>query len=439
MRKFLVLFLVFALVGLLLPAAPARAQSPLPEGCTVIPADAVGSQFYVICTPPPGVPPNGDAVVYAHGYVPPGLDPVAATVLQLTTPDGTSIPGMITQLGFVFAASTYSVSGLAVKEGLAETVALAQGLKLGLVAYDGTPVLPPLNRVFLVGASEGGLIATQAMERVGTPFTSGVAACGPIGDFRKQIDYFGDFRVLFDYFFKGVLPGSPINIDGGLFADWMNGVVTGNPAASAYQSAVLAAMQANPGLAKQLIATSKAAIDPNDPTTAGTTALQALGYNVYATMDAQAKLGLQPYTNSRTWYFGSKNDLLLNRTILRYKLSGTESDLALALVPLQTTGRLQAPLVTIHTLYDPQVPIWHQVLYRAKVWKQNKAALYNGIPINRYGDCNFSAQELLFAFALAYTKGTKSMLPLDGVNQALPSGGVQQFEDMMQEYGPVAQ
>ncbi len=31
-------------------------------------------------------------------------------------------------------------------------------------------------------------------------FASAVAACGPIGSFRAQIDSFGDFRVLFDYF-----------------------------------------------------------------------------------------------------------------------------------------------------------------------------------------------------------------------------------------------
>jgi len=29
--------------------------------------------------------------------------------------------------------------------------------------------------------------------------------CGPIGSFQQQIDYLGDARVLFDYFFPGVL------------------------------------------------------------------------------------------------------------------------------------------------------------------------------------------------------------------------------------------
>jgi len=32
-----------------------------------------------------------------------------------------------------------------------------------------------------------------------------LAVCGPIGSFQQQIDYLGDARVLFDYFFPGVL------------------------------------------------------------------------------------------------------------------------------------------------------------------------------------------------------------------------------------------
>ena len=32
-------------------------------------------------------------------------------------------------------------------------------------------------------------------------FSSGLAACGPVGSFRGQVNYVGDFRVLFDYFF----------------------------------------------------------------------------------------------------------------------------------------------------------------------------------------------------------------------------------------------
>jgi len=330
-------------------------------------------------------------------------------------------------------------------EGLQDVISLATSVAPAVLTQS---LGQPQVHTFLVGASEGGLITSLAMETPNTPFTAGVAACGPIGNFRQHLNYLGDFRVLFDYFFKNIpIPVSAVNVDPAATLDWLQPLVGGT---STLQAAILQAVQDNPSAAAQLIATSKASVDPNDPASAAKTVISVLGYDITATMEAQVEIGqgamvVQPYTNLRTWYFGSKNDLLLNSSkgVKRYALGPagmTEAQLAALLKNYETSGKLQAPLVTIHTLLDPEVPIWHQTLYRAKVWKQNKAALYNGIPINRYGHCNFNAQELLFAFALAYAKGTHQLLPLDGINQALPSAGAQQqFNDLTKQYGPVTQ
>ena len=74
----------------------------------------------------------------------------------------------------------------------------------------------PVRKYFVTGVSEGGLVAAKSLED-DAAFSGGVEVCGPIGSFQKQIDYFSDVRVLFDYFFPGVLitgtPGeSAINI-----------------------------------------------------------------------------------------------------------------------------------------------------------------------------------------------------------------------------------
>jgi pimeloyl-ACP methyl ester carboxylesterase len=74
--------------------------------------------------------------------------------------------------------------------------------------------------VYLIGASEGGIITALALEQYPDVFDGGLALCGPYGDFRKQIDYFGDFRVVFDYYFPDILPGSPITIPTTLMDDW---------------------------------------------------------------------------------------------------------------------------------------------------------------------------------------------------------------------------
>jgi hypothetical protein len=72
----------------------------------------------------------------------------------------------------------------------------------------------------MLGASEGGLIATLSVEQTPALFSGRRALCGPIGDFQYQVNYIGDFRVLSDYFFPGVLPGSPTRIPARLIRNW---------------------------------------------------------------------------------------------------------------------------------------------------------------------------------------------------------------------------
>ena len=428
-RQLISIGLLIVMLLLLAPAAPAiaappqQSQPPLPSNCKTFPVDSPAHQWYLICLP---VEWNGDLVIYAHGYVPPipGDDGLLLAWQQLITPDGkTFIPGLLNQLGFVFAATTYTKTGLAVKEGLQDTLALA-------VAAPGfMPGNLPPKHIFLIGASEGGLITTQAMEMSSSPFSAGVAACGPIGDFRAHINYLGDFRVLFDYFFPGVLKGSPIAIPDDLFSNWLI-PTTFNP-----ELDVLAALQANPSAASQLISTSKAAIDPNDPTSIGTTAIKVLNYNVVATMDAHQEIGTQPYSNIKTLYFGSTNDLLLNKNVERIPLGTSEADLTSKLSVYQTSGKLRLPLVTIHTVRDPEVPFWQEALYFTKVLKYKSTRLYTNIPIMAYGHCNFTAPQLLAAFAVAYLKGIQRDMPTNGLTHALPlPGQTQQFNKLLKKY-----
>src|SRR5205823_4600707 len=119
----------------------------------------------------------------------------------------------------------------------------------------------------------------------------------------------GDFRVLFDYFFPGVvLPGSPIAVPDVLMQKWY----------AVYAPAVAGALAANPGRALELLRVAKAPFDPADPRTIVQTALDVLWYNVFATNDAAAKLGGNPYGNRLRWYFGSKNDWALNLAVQRF-------------------------------------------------------------------------------------------------------------------------
>ena len=188
--------LVISLIYSLLPPRSALAEA-IPEFC--LEGTHAGGAEYLICVPENW---HGSLIVYAHGYVA-FNEPVGIPWDQLIFPDGISLPEIMTDLGFAFATTSYSTNGLAVKEGLAEVIDLISVFET---------LYPAPTLVLLGGASEGGLITTLAVEQYPEIIDGGLSSCGPIGDFREQVNYYGDFRVVFDYFFPGILPPGPINI-----------------------------------------------------------------------------------------------------------------------------------------------------------------------------------------------------------------------------------
>jgi len=367
--------LAAALGSLLARPAEATSASSVCEPDGVQPGGAI----YRICMPPLGSW-NGDLVIYAHGYVPYN-EPLAIPENQLRLPNGTSLPELVNSLGFAFAATSYRTNGLAVKDGVEDLVELVD-----IFIYTATHGVP--NHIYLTGVSEGGLITTLAIEQRPDVFDGGLAACGPIGDFRKQIDYFGDFRVLFDYFFPRLLPGDPISIPQSLIDNWPTYYAT------TLRPAILD--PANAGKVDQLLRASNAPYVPGVTSTIETSIYDALLYNVFATNDGIAKLGGQPFDNQARVYSGSNNDARLNRKVQRF--SADQAALDEIDAHYQTTGLLTVPLVTLHTTLDQQVPYWHEPLYRVKVILNDSLALHWHGEIDRYGHCYFEADEVLGAF-----------------------------------------
>jgi pimeloyl-ACP methyl ester carboxylesterase len=337
---------------------------------------------------------NGNLVVFAHGYVAPGL-PIAVPQDQLVI-GGVSLPATFNQLGYGFAASSYSKNGLAIVQGVNDSEDLVQNIL--------RPQLKP-NRVYLVGASEGGLVTVLSAEQLAHVYNAAGAACGPIGNFQAQINYLGDFRVIFDYFFPGVIPGSPVDIPTEVMTDWV----------AVYQPKITAALEANPSAAAQLIKVTGAAVT-SDPTTVGETVLDVLWYNVFATNDATSTLGGQPYDNHNRIYVGSSNDVLLNLNVERFTASPTA--LAAVAAHYETSGRLTMPTVTLHTTLDPIIPYWHEPLYTLKTLAAGALLQRTSLPVANYGHCAFSGTNVLTAFALIVFKDTGLSL-LEAIQKAL--------------------
>jgi hypothetical protein len=351
-------------------------------GCSITTLQS--GEIYQMCVP---VNWNGELIMYAHGYVSPFLP------LALPEEAATYLP-LFTSLGYAFATTSYSENGLAIQAGINNMISLRKKF----IEEFGQP-----SKIYLTGGSEGGLVTTLSIERYPELFNGGLPLCGPCGDFQKQINYYGDFRVLFDYFFPGVLPEDVLNIPQELIDDWQ----------TKYVPDILKAIASNPTATSKLLNTAHAAYVPGDDNSIATTTIGVLRYDVFATRDAVRKLGGQPYENTHTIYFGSGSiwdDIQLNKRVKRY--SADKTALKNIAKYYETSGNIQLPLVSAHTTGDPIVPFWHLPLYELKTILRGTSSLYTGIPVNAFGHCNFTEAEIVQGFGLLVQKVKGQSVPI---------------------------
>ena len=137
-------------------------------------------------------PWNGQLVVYAHGAVPAG-SPIALPNNSLEV----QMFAALASQGFALAMSSYAENGWAEKNGAQTTHQL--------LSLFTSQVSAP-TRTHLAGTSLGGLIVVDLVEKFPDQYDGALALCGVVGGAPLQFQHEGDGRVLFDYFFPGVLP-----------------------------------------------------------------------------------------------------------------------------------------------------------------------------------------------------------------------------------------
>jgi pimeloyl-ACP methyl ester carboxylesterase len=290
---------------------------------------------------------------------------------------------IVTELGYAFATTSYRANGLVAADAVEDLVELVDTVQQ---RFRPDPV-----RTAIIGFSEGGLVAALAAERHPDRFDGALAACGPIGDFHAQLDYIGDFRVVFDYFFPGVLPGTAVDVPQSLRDRWED----------LYVPAIVVSLAANLGAARELVTTTHAPVTENDLRSIAETTIGLLWYNVFGTADAQQRLGGQPFDNATRVYSGSSDDAALNTGVARFH---ADPAALAALERFETSGNLQVPVVTMHTTGDPIVPFGQLSLYTAKVSAAGQSARLTEIPVERPGHCTFEAGEVLSAFTILWNK-----------------------------------
>jgi len=292
MKKARNLWVFLTMLTFIIAASPVRSEFTCEEGLQD------SGSIYRICLPE-DVPYNAKLVIWAHGFQDAGT-PVEIPEDQMNFGDF-SIPGVVTSLGFGFATNSYSKTGLAVVQGSNDIMDLVE-------IYEEMVGEP--EKVFLIGASEGGIITALLIEQYPDIFEAGLALCGPVGDFPFQINYFGDARATFQVFFPNLIPGDPFDPPQWLIDNWKD-----------YYDTEVKPKVLSPSNRDKLDQWVRVANLPFDAEnyleTVEVSVQDVLRYSVVNLKDAGATLGGFPFENRWKWYRGSKNDFLLNLIVPR--------------------------------------------------------------------------------------------------------------------------
>ena len=321
---------------------------------------------------------NGDVVYYAHGIV--------DAALPIALPDGDGFPDVrdaLGTLGYAVAYSSFSENGWAEKDGVFSTHQLRE-LFTRTVGQPG--------RSYLMGTSMGGLVAENIAEKYPTQYNGTLAMCAPLGGAIEEVNYIANARVLFDVFYPGVLPGDVIHVPAGLD---LNTQVLG-PA----QAAIINDPN---GLGAIARIKQTPLAGTNGPELVGSL-LYALAYDVRGIDDFLGRTnGHNMFENSTTKYEAAAPGLL-PPTVLAYvnavagRFHATPDAINYLTQYYVPSGKVQQPVITLHTTQDPLVPFTHEGSFARKTATAGSSANVLQRSIARYGHCAFTTQEMVDAF-----------------------------------------
>jgi pimeloyl-ACP methyl ester carboxylesterase len=313
---------------------------------------------------------TGELIVYGHGIV----DPAAPVALPVQ--DGFArLRDAWLQRGFAIAYTSYSENGYALKDAVQRLHQLS-GL---FAARFGQP-----SKVYLVGHSLGAAAAQILAERFPGQYDGVLPMCGLLGGSGPEIQYLGDVRVLFDFYFPGVLPGDVLTVPQGI------AFAPGQPAFNAALNALQVGFFAPGAPTLQFAVAARLPFTSAQEIVLG--AMTAIGFNLRFTNDLLERTYGQPfYDNTETIYAGAAD-----AGVGRY----TASPAALNYLRhyFTPTGDLEVPTLTLHTTRDPAIPLFHESLYAAAVQREGAGDLLVQRSVNRFGHCGFTDGEVLTSF-----------------------------------------
>jgi pimeloyl-ACP methyl ester carboxylesterase len=298
---------------------------------------------------------DGGLIVYCHGYSPvPGK-----FADQKPNPMRDALLGQ----GFAMAQSGYVAGGWAIDEAMQDTQAL---LRYFRTKY-GAP-----KETYVMGHSMGGFLTMALLERFPTSYDGGLALCGPLAAapwFMRRHVF--DMRVVFDYYFPGALPPP-------------DKVPAGYAMTPALNEKVQALLDGKPPAAEALrrytgIRTNKELAN-------------TLVFFTYILKDVQQRGGGNPFDNRNIIYEGTGEDDAVNDGVNRYAADPRAAEYLRAWYT--PTGRLERPMLAIHTTYDPLVPPEVPNQYQTLAQQAGSADLFVQQYVKHAGHCSILPDEI---------------------------------------------
>lgn len=340
------LIVVLALAGCATPPSQIAERAPLEEPCPAGPppgtrclrgVDSKGAH-YLIAMPAQW---NGVLVLHLHGGPP-------LELRRARVDEDTQRWAITVKAGYAWAASGYSVPGVAVRSAAEDT----ERLRRIFVQHVAKP-----RRTLLHGNSWGAGAAAKAGEMYAAPgmrspydgivLTSGVLAGGT-----RSYDFRLDLRVVYQHYCRNH-PAA----DDPPYPLWM-----GVPADSKLTQAELnrrvdeclgtrrPAAQRSPEQAKRLKAIASVIRIPES------SVASHLNWATWHFRDVVQRLGgRNPFGNEGVRYSGSDDDAALNAAVARYRRD-PQATAALA-DDADPSGRIGIPVLTVHSIGDPTAAV----------------------------------------------------------------------------------
>lgn len=285
--------------------------------------------------------------------------------------------GELEAQGYAIIQSAYSQPGWAVEQAISDSERLRQRF----VATHGKP-----EQAFAIGMSMGGLLTVQALESKPSVYAGGLSLCGAITP--ADVLFSRDFalRAAFDFYFPNLLgPLVPVP------ADFRHS----DELSRRIDNALHEDRNATESLHRLFGVWSEAGIP--DLIISTTLDLREL----------QQRAGGNPFGNANLIYTGSLDDAALNLGAARYEANPKAAAyLSRWYTP---TGKLDRPLLAVHTTGDPLVRASTAFDYALIARRAGHEGNFVQQFVNAEGHCTMGDARIVHAFEelVAWTHGKR--------------------------------